>query len=769
MYVAIGIIAIVLVAAIVYATEIGTRSAVDFSKIVDASHEIRFEVTIAHLWSEELLAHDPTVSEDDVWTHFDLAEKYVQGMLHGEGAKKSMELLVESEEIKTLLIHIRESMKTCRDITAMRLRERDIAVAGSEIDQKYDAAFSVLLSDLVRLETAVDDFIQDEIRSFTYTQTFLITAVILLSALVGTIIRVFDRKRSEDMTLIEKMNLDLQSANQQLFATEQQLRASNQQLRAGEQQLRASNQQLTASEQQLKATNQQLRASEEALRRSEEHYRTIFATAPNLIISLDAHGKVVECNGRSREILGFRPEDMIGRQFASLVHLDSGEPAEDFVKQIIGSAHTVNREFCVLKNNGQVVEVRMHAASLKDESDRSGLTVCIIEDITEFNRFRTEMQNVQKLESLGVLAGGIAHDFNNLLTAILGNVSLARLSAASDSKANDRLLRAEKASERAKDLAQQLLTFSKGGAPVKRTASLRDIISDSASFVFHGTNTACNIDASESLWPVHVDIGQLNQVFHNLFINADQAMPKGGTVNVVCENITLQSPLEVPPLPEGQYVKVSIRDDGTGIPVEYVEQIFDPYFSTKQQGSGLGLAISYSIIKKHRGHITVESESGRGSVFHIYLPAVQDQTFPFHTDERLAMSGAGNILIMDDEESVRETTGEMLRLLGYEVSFSRNGEEALDMYQTSLGSGSPFDVVLMDLTVPGGMGGSEVIKQLLRIDPKAKAIVMSGYSNNPVMSKFRQYGFKGVLLKPFKVEELAALLRNIMNRPEGES
>jgi len=398
-------------------------------------------------------------------------------------------------------------------------------------------------------------------------------------------------------------------------------------------------------------------------------------------------------------------------------------------------------------------------------------------DITERKRMEEELLKAQKLESVGVLAGGIAHDFNNILTAILGNIGLAKMYAEPEGKVHARLAEAEKASLRARDLTQQLLTFSKGGAPVTQTASIGDLVRDSASFAVHGSPVRLEFSippddpsatdrtfaSRQTLWPVEVDEGQISRVVNNLVINAVQAMPEGGAIRIRAENVTVEAK-QVPALEAGRYVKVSIEDPGIGIPGEQLPKIFDPYFTTKEGGSGLGLAASYAIVKKHKGLLTVESELGVGTTFRIYLPASGKEVRARAETGSLPPTGTGRVLVMDDEEVVREVAAQMLSHLGYEADSAGDGAEAIELYVDAKESGRPYAVVIMDLTVVGGMGGKEAIRRLRVIDPEVKAIVSSGYANDPVMASFEAYGFNGVVAKPFRIQELSETLHGAITK-----
>jgi signal transduction histidine kinase/ActR/RegA family two-component response regulator len=376
-------------------------------------------------------------------------------------------------------------------------------------------------------------------------------------------------------------------------------------------------------------------------------------------------------------------------------------------------------------------------------------------------RIEQEALKAQKLESLGVLAGGIAHDFNNLLTGIMGNISLAKMHVQKDNKASARLEEAERASERARDLTQQLLTFSKGGAPVKKTASIAQLVKDSASFATHGSNVRCEFSLPDALWPVSVDQGQISQVINNLIINADQAMPSGGKIRVAGKNVTIK-PGDMFPLKEGNYVSISVIDQGVGIDEENLRKIFDPYFTTKEKGSGLGLATVYSILKNHGGYVDVASKTGEGTTFTVYLPASDSvpETESKSEGNGMPVPGKGRILIMDDEETIRDIAAEIVTHLGYDAVVCGDGAEAVELYGMARRSEQPFDTVIMDLTIPGGMGGREAMARLLEIDPQVKAIVSSGYSNDPILARYREYGFCGVMAKPYKVEDFTEILKS---------
>jgi signal transduction histidine kinase/CheY-like chemotaxis protein len=388
-------------------------------------------------------------------------------------------------------------------------------------------------------------------------------------------------------------------------------------------------------------------------------------------------------------------------------------------------------------------------------------------EIDEKERMQEDLIRVQKLESTGVLAGGIAHDFNNLLSIIIGNLSLAQIHAKKDDKIFKILIDTEKTCFRARDLTKQLLTFSKGGSPVKKTMSIIDLIKETVIFALRGSNVGYAFSITPELFSVKVDEGQMNQVISNIVINAGHAMPEGGTVIITGENIEIAPEKTfTTPLQPGAYIRISIKDHGTGIAKKNLQSIFDPYFTTKPTGSGLGLATAHSIIEKHKGFISVQSQEAKGSTFHIYLPASTDEIHGSidHPDKltETLFKGRGKVLIMDDEEMIRNIVGDMLKHMGYEPDFAENGLEARQKYLDAMETHDKFNAVIMDLTIPGGMGGKEAVKEILKIDPHAKVIVSSGFSNDPVMADYKSYGFSGVVAKPFMIQELNSALRQIV-------
>jgi len=509
--------------------------------------------------------------------------------------------------------------------------------------------------------------------------------------------------------------------------------------------------------------------AEEALMAEKERLAVTLRAIGDGVISAGVNQEILLSNKKAEEILSCKIHGLEGKRFEDIFKIRSetdGTEKENPIKQVIQSEGSrISEENAVLTDvHGNEHIIEYSSAPLKDKESNLIGVVIVFRDITQRRKMEQELLESQKLESVGVLAGGIAHDFNNILTAIIGNLSLAKMHLTPGDKIYKRIESAEKASGRAQELTQQLLTFSKGGAPVKELASIEEIIRDSVEFILSGSNVKYNLHFEENLPAVDVDSGQMSQVVQNLVLNADQAMPSGGILDIVVSKVCLEKTQDAD-LPPGEYICMKCTDNGIGIPKDYLNKIFDPFFSTKQTGSGLGLATSYTIIKNHSGKITVESVMGEGTTFTVYLPA-SAKVSPKSRPEAEPIENcklAGKVLIMDDELFIRETAGEMLNYLGLQVDYAEDGAQALELYQKNKKQNAGYDVVIMDLTIPGGMGGKEAITKLLEIDPQATVIVSSGYSSDSIMSDFERYGFKGVLKKPFRLREITQVLSRLLN------
>ncbi len=507
------------------------------------------------------------------------------------------------------------------------------------------------------------------------------------------------------------------------------------------------------------------RRMEEALFASETQLRAIIESAKDSIFVKDATLTYRLVNPAMCELFQRPAEEILGQTDVVLFGAEASQHIQEMDRRVLaGESVTEEIPRSVL---GELHIFSTVKAPLRDSHGKIVGICGIARDITERKRMEEELTKAQKLESVGVLAGGIAHDFNNLLMAILGNLSLARLTVAEKSETYDLLKQAEAGCLRARDLTQQLLTFSKGGAPIKKTSSVAELLRESAAFATRGSKVRCQYDIPDDLWPAEIDAGQINQVIHNLVLNAVQAMPNGGEIQIVARNAAPDSIANLPLTP-GPYLDIAIRDQGVGIPPDHLSKIFDPYFTTKQQGSGLGLATVFSIVKRHAGHISVASTLGQGTVFHLYLPAnPQASKRVVAPAPAAATRGRGRVLLMEDEQIVQETAERMLRRLGYEVVLVTDGVAALQVYRRDMEAGRRFDAVIMDLTIPGGMGGAEAIGKLLALDPQATALVSSGYFNDPVMADFAAYGFRAVIPKPYEMDVLGQAIQKALAAPQA--
>jgi two-component system cell cycle sensor histidine kinase/response regulator CckA len=518
---------------------------------------------------------------------------------------------------------------------------------------------------------------------------------------------------------------------------------------------------LSVYQAELEMQNEELRTTYLDLQESRNRYLDLYNSAPVAYLTLDERALVLEANTTSLELFGVNRKDLVNN---ALTHFISPESQDVFylnTKEMLRTGAKQSYELKLHKKDGTVFHSRLESKCLTDADEKITGQHITITDITDSKRLEEEQQRIAKLESIGTLAAGIAHDFNNYLTGITGNISLAIRHVEPKGKARERLEEAERASEKAKSLTQQLLIFSRGGAPIKRIVNIGKITEEAATFALRGSKVKPVFSLSDDLWAVEADEGQINQVISNIVINGDQAMPQGGTINIEATNLTI-STRKTLPLSTGNYVHIAIKDTGIGIPKKHYDNIFDPFFTTKQKGSGLGLTTAFSIVKNHGGYVTFESEIYSGTSFHVYLPASEESVPAEEAVTETPIRGKGRILVMDDEEIIRDMLSKMLSINGYQVELTNDGADAIAKYTEARNSGKPFDAVIMDLTIPGGMGGKEAIKKLLEIDPDAKVIVSSGYSTDPIMSEYKEYGFSAVITKPYSVGQMENTLRDIL-------
>jgi two-component system cell cycle sensor histidine kinase/response regulator CckA len=504
--------------------------------------------------------------------------------------------------------------------------------------------------------------------------------------------------------------------------------------------------------------------AEKELQESERKYKALVETTATGFVILDDQGAVLDANAVYVRMSGHRALGEIrGHSVVEWTAPHDQERNTKAVRFCLAQGFIRNLQIDYLHADGTVVPALINATVTEVEGKRQIIT--ITRDMTERKRLEEELLRSEKLRSIGILAGGIAHDFNNILTAILGNISLLQATLRTESHVCEHLEEVEKASLRARELTRQLLTFSRGGEPVRKPFMPEPLIRESATLALRGRATACEFRIDSDLSPVDGDEGQVSQVLRNLVINASQAMNGNGFIIISASNRDIRQE-EIHGLASGTYVAIMVTDHGIGISEEHRSRIFDPYFTTKPDGRGLGLAVCHSIVTSHRGAITAVSQIGHGSVFTVYLPVADRAIMDAAMNEPAILHGHGRILVMDDEESVRQIAGKIARALGYDVAFASDGREAIACWQQARETGRNFDLAIMDLTIPGGMGGREAIHELLAIDPDAKVVVSSGYSRDPVLANFRDYGFRDVLAKPYTVADMGRVLASIAT-PEG--
>jgi PAS domain S-box-containing protein len=502
------------------------------------------------------------------------------------------------------------------------------------------------------------------------------------------------------------------------------------------------------------------------LSQREEFIRTILDSVDEGFLVIDRNFRIVTANKAYRSIIGLELADIVDRHCYEISHhakrpcFEEGEDCA--VKRAFKTGQPQVAIHHHRNSDGTTSHVETRAFPLRDEAGNITSAIETINDITTRQQLIAEQLKSQKLEAIGTLAGGIAHDFNNLLQGVFGYLSMARLNLDRKEAAAALLAQAEQALGQSINLTGQLLTFAKGGQPVITCLALQPIIENVARFALSGTRSDFRLVALQPPWAVAADGGQIAQVVQNLVINANEAMPDGGQVGIRLDNLDL-APGQNPHLPSGgRFVRVAVSDRGGGIPPALLERIFDPYFTTKQQGSGLGLATSYSIVKNHGGRIEVDSTPGEGSCFAIYLPACEGESLPVEVPEPWTETPPARILIMDDEEVVRLVALEMLGALGHKAAAAADGEGAVTLFRAAQAVGEPFDAVILDLTVKGGMGGEQTIAALRQLDPGVRAIVSSGYADSSVMAEFRDYGFAAALKKPYRIDLLQKTLHQVL-------
>ncbi|MFH1153802.1 MAG: PAS domain-containing protein [Pseudomonadota bacterium] len=510
-------------------------------------------------------------------------------------------------------------------------------------------------------------------------------------------------------------------------------------------------------------------AKDNQIRESEAAYRSLMNNSPVGIFRTTSDGRALHVNPAMAAILGCQTSVEALENFKDLsrdLYVDP-QRRNEFLKQLKNYGQVRNFEYEAVRRDSSRIWVSMNARISRSNPDGTFVIDGFAADVTEHKRMEEHLRRIDKMEAVGKLAGGIAHDFNNILMGIFGNISFAREELDSAHPAQVYLDRSEKAMKNATHLTGQLLTFASGGHPVKEVGTIQATIRETAEFNLAGSNVRLKFAAAPDLWPVDADQSQMAQVIANLVINARQAMPDGGELEISMENAALK---EANPanLPQGRYVRIKVRDQGVGIPEQFLDKIYEPYFTTKQSGSGLGMSIVHSIIRRHDGYIGVSSTPGRGTVFELLLPASTEEA-PSQAEDAGARFGGGSddpsasrILLMDDDAAIREVSMLMLQRLGCSVDVVEDGKKAVAAYDSALRAGTPYAVVIVDLTVPGGMGGTETAARILALDSDATIVIASGYSRDPVMARYAEYGFRDVVVKPYTMEELKRKLKTLL-------
>lgn len=510
------------------------------------------------------------------------------------------------------------------------------------------------------------------------------------------------------------------------------------------------------------------RKEEKHLRESRDYADNVIKSISDALIVTDAKGKIGLVNQATVELLGYTEEEILGTPIRLLMDEERSESLvatsllnENGMKDLLGKGFVGNLEVQYVAKHGKKISMILSAAVMRTTDRKVSNIVWIGKDITERKKSEESLRTLQKLESLGVMAGGIAHDFNNIMTGILGNLSLAKEEVNGGTEIRELIVESQNACMSAKGLTKQLLTFAKGGNPVINIAEVGSILKESCTFAARGSKAKCRFRIDKDLLSVKVDRDQIAQVFQNLVINASQSMLEGGRITISASNVHLTAEA-IATLEPGPYIRIQVVDAGIGMSEEILPRIFDPYFSTKGSGRGLGLATCHSIIVKHQGHMEAMSQAGQGTTFTVYLPATAAVEVSSEIEPVVTGTATGRVLIMDDDPLVSRTFARILKRLGSDCEIVNDGETALAAFTRAQLSETPFDLVVMDLTIPGGMGGRDAAKRLKERYPDAKAIVSSGYSNDPVMANYSAYGFEGMLTKPYRVEEVAKVLNELL-------
>ncbi len=509
-----------------------------------------------------------------------------------------------------------------------------------------------------------------------------------------------------------------------------------------------------------------LKAAEETIKRREKWFRIITENISDLVFVVNEELMIQYAGPSIVTILKVSPEDTKHVDINEFVHPDDRGILKRFIHQTIGCEKPQNYiEIRLLHRDGGIRFFEFSASDLIHEPSIQGI-ILNGRDITYRKKMEEEAFKANKLETASILAGGIAHDFNNVLTGIAGSAYLTKKFYNKSDLIPGYMEQIENAVKKAKSLTQHLLSFAKGGEPEKTFVELEDWLKNTITFSLHLSNVQCKFQFQSNTKPVEIDTGQVGHALNNILKNAVESMDLKGVIRITTSNICVNHHTPIPPLPEGDYVKISIHDSGPGIPRSDLSRVFDPYFTTKENAIGLGLSIAYTIIRKHEGTIVLDSQINKGCQVSIILPASSDPVKPAKSQETEIIHGQGKVLLMDDQKIVLDIGGEILRFLGYDVHFAGNGEEAIELYKSAKEGNKPFDVVILDLTVTDGMGGWEAFKELRDYDSGIVAIASSGFTNNPIMAYWQKYGFSGVIGKPYRIANLSEVMYKLTHQDD---
>ncbi len=507
--------------------------------------------------------------------------------------------------------------------------------------------------------------------------------------------------------------------------------------------------------------------AELALSAEKERLAVTLSSIGDGVIATDTNGNITMLNKAAEALTGWNSDEATGRplpEVFNIINERTRQQCENPVEKVLITDDSVElaNHTCLIAKDGREIVIADCSAPIRDNESRIIGVVLVFLDMTEKQKLDDVMQKSQKLESLGILAGGIAHDFNNILCGIFGYIEMA-IAKTTEEEVSTCLAKSLRNIDRARALTQQLLTFAKGGAPIKKVENLFPFVQETTQFALSGSSVSSRFRIQENLWLCDFDKNQICQVIDNLTINAQQAMPNGGTIEVSARNISLSAKEHIS-LAAGNYVKLSIKDQGIGIPKEFLPRIFDPYYTTKAKGHGLGLSTCYSIVNRHGGCIDVASEPGKGSTFHVYLPASIESISTIAGKSAGKHTGSGTFLVMDDEEAIRNIIKIILESFGYTVVLKENGKDAIDFFVTEIKANRKLAGMIFDLTIPGGMGGKEAIGEIRKICSNTPAFVASGYSNDPIMANPEEYGFNASICKPFMKAELSEMLEKHLKK-----